>query len=263
VRPDPKVIAAARRAARRTNAPPVVQKAGLAATLVESGGRNLNYGDRDSLGPLQQRASTGWRHARQPTLAFQDFDKAALAVLAKHPNIKSGELAQAVQRSAFPGRYSAHDIQSMAQKLLAGGPAGSSPAAVPTTTGGSLSIKGKVTAAHEEPNLTRAFAMALGSGSRHGLPKVGGQGIASKAIQLYRAGLATDTTPTSYSQSTKIVPARVTTSTAPPSTGRGGKGSVRITGANPGRVQRDILAFARKVSGQAGEPPQRRQRRDA
>ena len=45
----------------------------IAAGLVESELRNLNYGDRDSLGWLQQRPSRGWANARDVDKAADDF----------------------------------------------------------------------------------------------------------------------------------------------------------------------------------------------
>lgn len=80
-------------------------KALVEALIVESGIRNLPYGDADSVGALQQRPSTGWKHASNVRLAVRDFLKAARGV---HGASSSGALAQAVQRSAFPGRYMAH-----------------------------------------------------------------------------------------------------------------------------------------------------------
>lgn len=105
-------------------APRVVRKAAYAATLVESGGRNLGYGDRDSLGAFQQRPSQGWGSASQvmnPRYAARQFIRRAKVVAAQHPEYNSAEIAQAVQRSAYPDRYGRHDIQVEAQKLSAGG----------------------------------------------------------------------------------------------------------------------------------------------
>ena len=89
--------------ARRQGATPKEVKALVEAGLVESGLRNLNYGDRDSLGALQQRPSQGWRNALTPSLAARDFLTRARG--ANQQGMSAGQLAQAVQRSAFPGRY--------------------------------------------------------------------------------------------------------------------------------------------------------------
>ncbi|GAA5119696.1 M23 family metallopeptidase [Haloechinothrix salitolerans] len=79
----------------------------VATAITESGLRNLNYGDRDSLGLFQQRPSMGWGNPQQvtdPTYAATQFYRHLLAV----PNWQQMDLApaaQAVQASGFPGRY--------------------------------------------------------------------------------------------------------------------------------------------------------------
>lgn len=90
----------------------------LATAMVESGLRNVTWGDRDSLGLFQQRPSTGWGSAEQ----VQDAERAARAFYGG-PNDPNGsttrglldipgwqdmpftQAAQAVQISAFPDRY--------------------------------------------------------------------------------------------------------------------------------------------------------------
>ncbi len=74
------------------------------ACIVESGMRNLNYGDRDSLGVLQLRANLhGYTTARSPSLSAQWFLRRAIPRERYYST--SGRLAQAVQVSAFPYRY--------------------------------------------------------------------------------------------------------------------------------------------------------------
>ncbi len=77
----------------------------VSAGLVESGLANLSYGDRDSLGWLQQRPSQGWHNATDVDRAADDF----LAYMVEHipdwRSIDPGVVAQRVQRSAFPARY--------------------------------------------------------------------------------------------------------------------------------------------------------------
>ncbi len=88
----------------------------LMAALQESVLRNLNYGDRDSLGLFQQRA--GWGTAQQrrtPEYAARAFfggpsgpNEGSPAGLLDKPGWKTmglGEAAQAVQISAFPKAY--------------------------------------------------------------------------------------------------------------------------------------------------------------
>jgi cell wall-associated NlpC family hydrolase len=83
----------------------------LMAAATESGLRNLDHGDRDSLGLFQMRPSQGWGTANQildPTYAANKFYDVLLAV----PNwqgLSPGGAAQAVERSAFPDRYNKYE----------------------------------------------------------------------------------------------------------------------------------------------------------
>lgn len=82
----------------------------LATVYQESGIRNLDHGDRDSLGLFQQRPSQGWGTAAQvqdPYHAAAKFFEA----LVKVPGWASGDVndvAQAVQRSGHPEGYRRH-----------------------------------------------------------------------------------------------------------------------------------------------------------
>jgi cell wall-associated NlpC family hydrolase len=83
----------------------------LMAAMTESSLRNLNHGDRDSLGLFQMRPSQGWGTPEQltePTYATNKF----YDVLLKVPNWQGkppGAAAQEVERSAFPDRYNKHE----------------------------------------------------------------------------------------------------------------------------------------------------------
>lgn len=116
-------IAIALRESRRDS--PRVRQALLEAMSVESTFRNLNYGDRDSRGVLQQRRQF-YPHSGQNV----GYDIAQFLQRARQADrqigrgASAGQLAQAVQRSAFPGRYDQHAQE--ASKLL-GGNLGSSP----------------------------------------------------------------------------------------------------------------------------------------
>jgi len=80
---------------------------GLATAMQESRLRNLDYGDRDSLGLFQQRPSQGWGTPEQiqdPIYAAGRFYDHLVAV----PHWESGDLttvADTVQRSAYPLAY--------------------------------------------------------------------------------------------------------------------------------------------------------------
>lgn len=95
----------------------------------------VSGGDRDSEGPFQQRPSQGWGTSAQvndPDYAAAAFFKSAKGVGGKlHP----GQLAQAVQRSAFPGRYAQHTKEAAALiAQFAGGKAAPSPSGSKTKT---------------------------------------------------------------------------------------------------------------------------------
>ncbi|MEW2550361.1 NlpC/P60 family protein [Streptomyces zhihengii] len=79
----------------------------LATAMQESRLRNLNYGDRDSLGLFQQRPSQGWGTAQQirdPVYASERFYKALLAVNGWQ-QMTVTQAAQAVQKSGYPDAY--------------------------------------------------------------------------------------------------------------------------------------------------------------
>lgn len=80
-------------------------RAAFAAAWVESEFRNLNYGDRDSVGVFQQRPSQGWgtpAQIRDVGYAARKFFETAMRV---SQSGTAGQLAQRVQRSAYPNRY--------------------------------------------------------------------------------------------------------------------------------------------------------------
>lgn len=90
----------------------------LAAAMVESWIRNLDWGHSDSLGLFQQRPSTGWgtaREVRDPVRATRAFfggptdpngtRTRGLLDIAGWQTMSFGDAAQAVQISAYPERY--------------------------------------------------------------------------------------------------------------------------------------------------------------
>lgn len=94
----------------------VPARAAVVATttaIQESKLRNLAYGDLDSLGLFQQRASQGWGTTDQiqdPIYSSGSFYNALLKV----PGWESmpiGEAAQEVQRSGYPDAYADHETQ--------------------------------------------------------------------------------------------------------------------------------------------------------
>ncbi|MFI1395186.1 hypothetical protein [Streptomyces sp. NPDC020681] len=83
----------------------------LATALQESGLRNLDHGDRDSLGLFQQRPSKGWGTTRQildPVYSAGKFYE-HLAEVPGYSRLPLTVAAQKVQRSGFPQAYAKHE----------------------------------------------------------------------------------------------------------------------------------------------------------
>jgi hypothetical protein len=89
-------------------------KALIEAMGVESNFRHLSHGDRDSVGVLQQRPSQGWGPAGESVA--QDVRQFLAAAQKAGNQGSAGELAQRVQRSAFPGRYDERSAE--AERIL-------------------------------------------------------------------------------------------------------------------------------------------------
>ena len=89
---------------------------GLATALQESKLRNLDHGDRDSIGLFQQRPSQGWGTAEQvgdPVFATNAFYD-ALVKVDGYRDMEITKAAQAVQRSGFPEAYAQHEASARA-----------------------------------------------------------------------------------------------------------------------------------------------------
>ncbi|MEW9553495.1 hypothetical protein [Nonomuraea sp. NPDC050783] len=100
-----------------------------ATALQESKLRNLDHGDRDSVGVFQQRESQGWGTQKQlmdPVYATNKFF-AALVKVKNYRRLPLAEAAQAVQRSAGGYAYAPHEEDA---KILAAGFTGRVPQAV-------------------------------------------------------------------------------------------------------------------------------------
>ena len=83
----------------------------IATALQESGLRNLDHGDRDSLGLFQQRPSQGWGTPAEildPAHAATSFYRGLLAIPGWQA-MPTTQAAQAVQRSAYPDAYAKWD----------------------------------------------------------------------------------------------------------------------------------------------------------
>lgn len=103
---------------RQRGLSPRAWQVAIQAGMTESTLRNLDYGDRDSLGIFQMRPSMGWGTEAQlqdPVYEINKFYDVLLSV----PNWdqqRPGTSAQDVERSAFPERY--HRWEAMAAHLV-------------------------------------------------------------------------------------------------------------------------------------------------
>lgn len=101
----------------------------LATAYQESGLRNLDYGDRDSLGLFQQRPSYGWGTPEQimdPWYSSHRFYE-ELVKFTNWETTDVNDIAQKVQRSGHPEAYRKHETNSRA---VAGALRGSAPASL-------------------------------------------------------------------------------------------------------------------------------------
>lgn len=101
----------------------------IATAMQESKLRNLRFGDRDSIGLFQQRPSQGWGTEAQildPVYAAGAFYD-ALVKVKDYQTRPLTEVAQEVQRSAYPTAYARHEAEARA---LAAAFTGAAPAAL-------------------------------------------------------------------------------------------------------------------------------------
>lgn len=115
-------VARSLRVTRKRGSSARERKALLLAEGVESNYKDLSYGDRDSVGILQQRPSQGWGPGSEPL----ERDVAQFLQRAEKINRSgfkgsAGQLAQAVQRSAFPDRYDQRSPEAEALLRAFGG----------------------------------------------------------------------------------------------------------------------------------------------
>ncbi|RPF38649.1 hypothetical protein [Streptomyces sp. TLI_185] len=134
---DMEVAKTVYRVGRELNVNDKVMLAAFETGIVESGMRNLNYGDRDSLGVFQQRPSQGWgtpEECMNPEHAARKFFEQAVPNDRNNPSQSAGQLAQSVQRSAYPARYD--EQEGAAKQLLADTAAAVGGAPAPPPPGG-------------------------------------------------------------------------------------------------------------------------------
>ena len=100
----------------------------LATAMQESKLRNLDYGDRDSLGLFQQRPSQGWgtpAEVMDPVHAAESF-YTELVKIDTYKTMDINDAAQRVQRSGHPRGYARHEsrARALASTLMGYSPAG-------------------------------------------------------------------------------------------------------------------------------------------
>lgn len=103
---------------KQRNLPALAWQVAIQAGMQESGLRNLNFGDRDSLGIFQMRPSQGWGTPAQvldPTYEINKFYDVLTGVPGWQQE-RPGAAAQQVERSAFPLAY--NTWESMAAFLV-------------------------------------------------------------------------------------------------------------------------------------------------
>jgi len=111
----------------RRGLPPRAASIALATAYQETGIRNLDYGDRDSVGLFQQRPSQGWGTKKQlmdPDYAAGKFYD-ALVKINNWQTDDINDVAQKVQRSGHPEAYNDHETDA---RVLASALTGQSPA---------------------------------------------------------------------------------------------------------------------------------------
>jgi hypothetical protein len=111
----------------RRGLPPRAASIALATAYQETGIRNLDYGDRDSVGLFQQRPSQGWGTKKQlldPDYAAGKFYD-ALVKIDNWQTDDINDVAQKIQRSGHPEAYNDHEADA---RVLASALTGQSPA---------------------------------------------------------------------------------------------------------------------------------------
>nr|WP_308403990.1 hypothetical protein [Streptomyces sudanensis] len=172
----------------------------LATALQESALRNIDYGDRDSLGLFQQRPSQGWGTPAQimdPVYSAGVFyDR--LAEVPGYSRLPLTVAAQRVQRSGFPQAYAKHEPDAaLLAAALTGRSAASLTCAPPrgTRPGDAGRVRG-------------ALVQAFGAGVLGGAPEGSGDDRGGDAPGGRTPGGRTPGGPASASPAPGAAPAR-------------------------------------------------------
>ncbi|MER6307584.1 heavy metal transporter [Streptomyces sp. NPDC001657] len=159
----------------------------LATAMQESGLRNIEFGDRDSVGLFQQRPSQDWGTVRQimdPVYSAGEFYR-HLAKVPGYSRLPLTVAAQKVQRSGYPQAYAKHEANAA---RLTGALTGRDPGAMTCTesrpedsrAGGAATVREKLVREFGAGVLPRTDAAGgRGAGGGRGLTVPvgpGGQG---------------------------------------------------------------------------------------
>ncbi len=128
----------------------------IATAIQESTLRNIDYGDRDSVGLFQQRPSQGWGTVEQimdPVYSAGEFYD-HLAEVPGYSRLPLTVAAQRVQRSGFPQAYAKHEPDAA---LLAAAFTGRKPASLNCTPSKATTTQGPGDAAKVRAELVRGF----------------------------------------------------------------------------------------------------------
>ncbi|WP_329040364.1 hypothetical protein OHT61_21075 [Streptomyces sp. NBC_00178] len=131
----------------------------LATALQESALRNIDHGDRDSLGLFQQRPSQGWGTPGQimdPVYSSGKFYD-HLVDVPGYSRLPLTVAAQRVQKSGFPQAYAKHEPDAA---LLSAALTGREPASL-TCSSAAATAPGPGDAAEVRADLVRAFGRSV------------------------------------------------------------------------------------------------------
>ncbi|MGW4775549.1 hypothetical protein [Streptomyces filamentosus] len=156
----------------------------LATALQESALRNIEHGDRDSLGLFQQRPSMGWGTPEQimdPVYAAEKFYE-GLEKVPGYSRMPLTVAAQKVQKSGFPQAYAKHEPDAA---LLSAALTGRTPAGLTCTADVREGRPGDPAVVRAE--LVRAFGDAAAPTSVSGGASAG-RSAAEPAVLVVPAG---------------------------------------------------------------------------
>ncbi len=158
----------------------------IATAIQESKLRNLTYGDRDSVGLFQQRPSQGWGTEKQildPVYATNKFYD-ELVKIKGYEGMRITEIAQRVQRSAYPEAYAEHEQEG---RLLASTLSGHSPGGLgcrlnDATTSDAAALKAALKAELGVTAATSGTTLTVRAGSERAAWNAGAYAVAKASL---------------------------------------------------------------------------------